>query len=181
MVRDNLDRTVVQSQKQNGAAETQNLSPEEPAEPERTQRPERVNSESKEPKKSRLDLLFWDKLNLEDEPESWRRVSTVLIVKNRLWMLLTSDVDFIAVERRLEQDKARDQKPGFYSLMLYPLLEEVRSVNVLCCREKYCKSSKSTEMSASDKLNVPKVKVLFMQNDLFQTIDHNEIKYITSL
>lgn len=73
MVRDNLDRTVVQSQKQNGAAETQNLSPEEP---ERTQRPERVNSESKEPTKSRLDLLFWDKLNLEDEPETWRRVST---------------------------------------------------------------------------------------------------------
>ena len=76
MVRDNLDRTVVQSQKQNGAAETQNQSPEEPAEPERTQRPKRVNPESKEPTKSRLDLLFWNKLNLEDEPESWRRVST---------------------------------------------------------------------------------------------------------
>ncbi|XP_036968807.1 suppressor of cytokine signaling 1-like isoform X1 [Acanthopagrus latus] len=76
MVRDNLDRTVVQSQKQNGAAETQNQSPEEPAEPERTQRPKRVNPESKEPTKSRLDLLFWNKLNLEDEPESWRRPVT---------------------------------------------------------------------------------------------------------
>lgn len=96
-------------------------------------------------------------------------------MKNRFGMLLTFDVDFIAVKRWLEQDKVRDQKPGFYSLMVHPLLEEVCSINVLCCREKSCKSSKSTEMSASDKLNLTKVKVLIMQNDPFQ---NNEIKYI---
>lgn len=78
MVRDNLDRTVVQSQKQIRAAETQSQSrpPEEPAEPERAQNPDRVKPESQEPTKSQLDLLFSKKLNLEEDPESWRQAVT---------------------------------------------------------------------------------------------------------
>ncbi|XP_068583649.1 suppressor of cytokine signaling 1-like [Cebidichthys violaceus] len=73
MVRDNLDRTVVPSKKQNGAAETQNRSqpPEEPAGPERVQSPERVQPETQEPTESQLDLLHWKKLNLHEEPETW--------------------------------------------------------------------------------------------------------------
>ncbi|XP_068445337.1 suppressor of cytokine signaling 1-like [Clinocottus analis] len=66
MVRDNLDKTVVQSRKQNRAAETQSQPPEEPAEPEPAQRPE-----SREPTESQLDVLQWKKLNLHEEPETW--------------------------------------------------------------------------------------------------------------
>ena len=77
MVRDNLNKVVVQSQKQNRAAETQSQSqlPVEPAGPERGQSPERVHAESKEAAESRLDLLLWSKFNFEDEPETWGQVS----------------------------------------------------------------------------------------------------------
>ncbi|XP_041790183.1 suppressor of cytokine signaling 1-like [Chelmon rostratus] len=73
MVRDNLNRTIVQSQKQNCTAETQSQSqpPEEPAGPERAQSPESVNPESQEPTDRQLDLLFWSKFDLEEEPETW--------------------------------------------------------------------------------------------------------------
>nr|AYP19440.1 suppressor of cytokine signaling 1b [Miichthys miiuy] len=63
MVRDSLNRTVVPSPKPN-----QSQAPEEPAGPEQ-------NRESTEPTKSRLDLLQWSKLNLEEEPESWCQVT----------------------------------------------------------------------------------------------------------
>lgn len=75
MVKDNLDKTVAQSQKQNRAAETQSQShpPEEPAGPEQSL--ERVKPDSSEPTGRQLDLLLWHKLNLEEEPEDWRQVS----------------------------------------------------------------------------------------------------------
>lgn len=72
MVRDNLDRKVVQSRKQNHPADTQNQSqpPEEPAVPERARSPERVQPESQEPTERQLDLLLWQKLNSNGEPGS---------------------------------------------------------------------------------------------------------------
>lgn len=78
MVRDNLDRAVVQSRKQIRAAVTQNQSqpPEEPAGPERAQSPERVQPESQEPTERPLDLLHWKKLCFEEEPETWCQTVT---------------------------------------------------------------------------------------------------------
>ncbi|KAM9363519.1 suppressor of cytokine signaling 1b [Symphorus nematophorus] len=78
MVRDNLNKAVVQSQKQNHTAETQSQSqsPKETAGPERGQSPERVHTESKEPAESRLDFLFWNQFNFEDEPETWSQPVT---------------------------------------------------------------------------------------------------------
>ncbi|XP_054460641.1 suppressor of cytokine signaling 1b [Anoplopoma fimbria] len=78
MVKDNLDRTVVQSRTQNCAAQTQNQSqpPEEPSGPERDQSPERVEPESQEPTESELDLLLWEKLHLHEEPEAWSQPIT---------------------------------------------------------------------------------------------------------
>ncbi|XP_041642120.1 suppressor of cytokine signaling 1-like [Cheilinus undulatus] len=75
MVRDSLDKSVVLSQKQkpNGAAESQNQHPEEPAGPERGQSPERVKAESTEPTESQLDLLRWSKLHFEEELDTWRQ------------------------------------------------------------------------------------------------------------
>ncbi|KAI4832900.1 hypothetical protein KUCAC02_015840 [Chaenocephalus aceratus] len=72
MVRDNLDRKVVQSRKQNHAADTQNQSqpPEESAAPERARSPERVQPESQEPTERQLDVLLWQKLNSNGEPGS---------------------------------------------------------------------------------------------------------------
>ncbi|XP_008282620.1 suppressor of cytokine signaling 1-like [Stegastes partitus] len=72
MVRDNLNRAVVQSQKPNHAAETESQSQptEEPAGPEPAQSPERVQPESQEPTERQLDLLLWSKLKKEG-PESW--------------------------------------------------------------------------------------------------------------
>lgn len=82
MVRDNIDRTVVQNLKQNRAAETQNQSqpPEEPARPEQAQSPERVKPEGQEQKTRQLDPLHWKQLltehDSEEEPETWhQRVS----------------------------------------------------------------------------------------------------------
>lgn len=73
MVRDNLIRTAVQSQKQNQAAETQSQSQasEEPAGPEPPQSPDRVKPESPEPTEKQLDFL----LSCEDEAEFWGQVS----------------------------------------------------------------------------------------------------------
>lgn len=75
MVRDKLDKTVVQSQKQKCAAVTQSQS-QPPEEPQRAQSSERVKPEIQEPAERQLDLLHWNKLNLEEEPETWRQVST---------------------------------------------------------------------------------------------------------
>ncbi len=98
MVRDNLDRTVVQSQKQIRAAETQSQSQpaEAPAGPERAQNPDRVKSESQEPTERQLDLLLWNKLNLAEEPESWRQVGTqtLLAVTHSLCILLLWHIAF---------------------------------------------------------------------------------------
>lgn len=78
MVRDNVDRAVVQRQKENTAAETQSKSqvPEEPAGPEPAWSPERVNPESQEATDGQLDLLHWNKFNLEEEPGSWHQPVT---------------------------------------------------------------------------------------------------------
>uniref|UniRef100_A0A3Q1GYB9 Suppressor of cytokine signaling 1b n=1 Tax=Acanthochromis polyacanthus TaxID=80966 RepID=A0A3Q1GYB9_9TELE len=70
MVRDNLSRTVVQSQKPNHAAKNQSQAPEEPTEPEAAPSPERVQPESHEPTERQLDLLLWSKLRKEGN-ESW--------------------------------------------------------------------------------------------------------------
>lgn len=106
MVRDNLNRTIVQSQKQNCTAETQSQSqpPEEPAGPERAQSPESVNPESQEPTDRQLDLLFWSKFDLEEEPETWCQVSTKFdhfeaqiadfIALNVVAEVVTRNVDF---------------------------------------------------------------------------------------
>lgn len=73
MVRDNLDRAGVQSQKQNHTTETQSQSqpPEEPAGPEQAPSREQVNPENHELTERHLDLLLWRKLSFEEEPESW--------------------------------------------------------------------------------------------------------------
>nr|XP_040043673.1 suppressor of cytokine signaling 1-like [Gasterosteus aculeatus aculeatus] len=73
MVRDDLERTVVQSREPDGAAETQNQSqpPQEPAAPERVEGPERVQPESREPTQSLLDLLRWKELNSHEDPDRW--------------------------------------------------------------------------------------------------------------
>lgn len=73
MVRDNLVRTVEQSQKPDHAAETQSQSqaPEEPAAPEAAPSPERVQPESHEPTERQLDLLHWSKLKPKEGSESW--------------------------------------------------------------------------------------------------------------
>ncbi|XP_034542846.1 suppressor of cytokine signaling 1b [Notolabrus celidotus] len=74
MVRDNLDKPVVQSEKQNQAPESQNRQPEEPAGPEQNKSPERDKPESPELQLERkLDLLHWNKFNLEEEPDTWRQ------------------------------------------------------------------------------------------------------------
>ncbi|KAM7394516.1 hypothetical protein PAMP_021313 [Pampus punctatissimus] len=75
MVRDNLDRTVVQSRKQNIAAETQNQSqpPTEPARPKQTQSPGRVEPESQEPTERQLHL-HWK--NLLTQQENWHQPVT---------------------------------------------------------------------------------------------------------
>ncbi|XP_026216486.1 suppressor of cytokine signaling 1-like [Anabas testudineus] len=65
MVRDNLQRTVVQSQKQNHAAETQSQS-----------QPAGQPAESQEPTERQLDLLHWHKLNFKEEPETWQQPLT---------------------------------------------------------------------------------------------------------
>lgn len=74
MVRDNLDKSVVQNQ--NGAAESQTQHSEEPAGPERVKSPEKAKEESQEPTESQLDLLCWNKLNFEEEPDTWRQPSS---------------------------------------------------------------------------------------------------------
>lgn len=78
MVRDNLNKTVVQSQRQSRTAETQSQSQssEEPARHEQAQSQKRVNPESQEPTERQLDLLHWSKLNFEEEPETWHQSLT---------------------------------------------------------------------------------------------------------
>ncbi|KAK2918752.1 suppressor of cytokine signaling 1-like [Channa argus] len=70
MVRDNFQRTVVQSQKQNHAADTAGQSPDtgEPA--------ERANPDSQEPTERELDLLQWNKLNFGEGPGTCRQPLT---------------------------------------------------------------------------------------------------------
>uniref|UniRef100_UPI0037E80EFF suppressor of cytokine signaling 1b n=1 Tax=Semicossyphus pulcher TaxID=241346 RepID=UPI0037E80EFF len=72
MVRDDLDKSVVQSQKP-----SQNQQPEESAEPERAKSPETVKLKSPEPTERQLDLLHWNKFNFEEEPDTWRQPLSV--------------------------------------------------------------------------------------------------------
>ncbi|XP_022593764.1 suppressor of cytokine signaling 1-like [Seriola dumerili] len=76
MVRENLEKTGVQSRQQNITAETpsQNQPLEEPGGPE--QSPDRVTPDSQEPTEKQLDLLLWSKLNLKEDAETWRRLVT---------------------------------------------------------------------------------------------------------
>uniref|UniRef100_A0A3Q0S3P9 Suppressor of cytokine signaling 1b n=1 Tax=Amphilophus citrinellus TaxID=61819 RepID=A0A3Q0S3P9_AMPCI len=73
MVRDNLNRVVVQSPQQNHAAETQN--PSEPSEehpgPKWEQSPDEEKPESTELRQRRLDLLRWFKDNTKEEADFW--------------------------------------------------------------------------------------------------------------
>lgn len=76
-------------------------------------------------------------------------------------MLLTSDVDFIAVGRWLEKDSPRS-KPRILFFNVRPAVggSTQRKCSLL--------QGKVSEVSASDKLNTLKVKVLIMQYDPFQ-------------
>lgn len=75
MVRDNPNRTVLQSQKQKCTAETQSQC-QPPEGPEIAQSQERPNPESQELTGQQLDLLLWNKLSLEEEPDTWRQPVT---------------------------------------------------------------------------------------------------------
>ncbi|XP_040000988.1 suppressor of cytokine signaling 1-like [Xiphias gladius] len=76
MVRDNVDKTLVESREQNHAAETQSQSqnPKEPAGPEPSA--ERVKPNNQDPTEREPDLLHWNKPSLEEEPEPWRQPVT---------------------------------------------------------------------------------------------------------
>ncbi|XP_037326792.2 suppressor of cytokine signaling 1-like [Pungitius pungitius] len=73
MVRDDLERTVVQSGKPDGAAEAQSQGPPpgEPAAPQRAQDPESVQTGAREPTHSLRYLLLWKERNPHEEPDSW--------------------------------------------------------------------------------------------------------------
>lgn len=78
MVRDNLGRTIAQSQKQSCTAETQSQSqpPDEPEGPDQAQSLERANPESQEPTERQLDLLSWNRFSLEEDNEGWHQSLT---------------------------------------------------------------------------------------------------------
>ena len=96
MVRDNLDKTGVKSRTQNHTAETQSQSqrPEEPAGTELN--PEKIQPNREEPTERQLDLLHWHKLNFEEAPETWRKVSVCCkcLYNHSLWILLLFGIDF---------------------------------------------------------------------------------------
>ncbi|CAJ1052619.1 suppressor of cytokine signaling 1b [Xyrichtys novacula] len=73
MVRDNLDKSVVQSQEASQVAESQNQRPEEPAGHEQGRSPERDKPESPELRERQLDFLHWNKLILREEPDTWQQ------------------------------------------------------------------------------------------------------------
>lgn len=104
MVRDDLERTVVQSREPDGAAETQNQSqpPQEPAAPERVEGPERVQPESREPTQSLLDLLRWKELNCHEDPDRWFQVGPRRLLC--LWILLLRVVGLLKRSEIKHQD-----------------------------------------------------------------------------
>lgn len=73
MVRDNIGRTVEQSQKQSCVAETQSQPSEEAAEPQQA-----LGSQERL-EELQLDFLHWRKL-FEEEPETWQQVSTRCVI-----------------------------------------------------------------------------------------------------
>lgn len=73
MVKDNLDKSVVQSKKPNQAAESQNQQPEELIGPEQKKNPEKDKPDTQEPAEGWLDLLYQDEFNVEEEPDTWRQ------------------------------------------------------------------------------------------------------------
>ncbi|XP_074554390.1 suppressor of cytokine signaling 1b [Halichoeres trimaculatus] len=73
MVKDNLDKSVVQSQKQKQAAESQDQQPEEPTGPEWKKSPERDKPDTQEPAEEWLDLLHQNKFSFEEEGDTWRQ------------------------------------------------------------------------------------------------------------
>lgn len=96
MVRDNVDKTLVESREQNHAAETQSQSqnPKEPAGPEPSA--ERVKPNNQDPTEREPDLLHWNKPSLEEEPEPWRQVSiqSKCTLNHSSWILFLLDIDF---------------------------------------------------------------------------------------
>lgn len=66
MVRDSLQRTVVQSQKQKRVADPQSQPAGDPT--------ASFTAENQEPTQRQLDLLHWSTSNFEGEPEHWRQV-----------------------------------------------------------------------------------------------------------
>ncbi|CAG5928693.1 unnamed protein product [Menidia menidia] len=81
MVRDSLNRTAVQSEKQSQSAETesQTQTPGDTAEPKQSQSPGKVQPESQETPEEleeQLDLLLRKKFSFEDDPESWSLAET---------------------------------------------------------------------------------------------------------
>lgn len=98
MVRDNIGRTVEQSQKQSCVAETQIQSQpsEEVAEPQKA-----LGSPEKQ-EEHQLDFLHWRKLNFEEEPETWQQVSMLRVLR---------EVHF----KQLQINQLGIQIPGLYS------------------------------------------------------------------
>ncbi|XP_028273971.1 suppressor of cytokine signaling 1b [Parambassis ranga] len=104
MVRDNLIRKAVQSQKQNQAAETQSQSQasEEPAGPEPSQSPDRVKTESPEPTEKQLDFLLWSKLSCEGEAEFWGQPESAASLPSHL-RPFSSKEEYKLVKRTYQQ------------------------------------------------------------------------------
>lgn len=74
MVRDNFEKTVVQSQKPKCAAVKQSQSQGT----EENQQAQSITPEEQEPSERQLDVLLWNKLHLEEKPETWQKVSTLV-------------------------------------------------------------------------------------------------------
>ncbi|XP_038141205.1 suppressor of cytokine signaling 1-like [Cyprinodon tularosa] len=71
MVRDSLDRTSDQNQKQEPAAETQSQGQNSESSDLPQQTAKAVHAGDEDPAGSKLDFLLWCKLRFEEEPESW--------------------------------------------------------------------------------------------------------------
>lgn len=73
MVKDDLDKSVVQSKKPDQAAESQNQQPEEVTGPEPQKNSEKDKPDTQEPAKRWLDLLYQEEFNLKEERDTWRQ------------------------------------------------------------------------------------------------------------
>ncbi|XP_029358954.1 suppressor of cytokine signaling 1-like [Echeneis naucrates] len=76
MVKDNLEKTTVESQKQNLTVETQSQRQPPGAPADNEHNPKRAEPDAQEPTDRQLDLLLWNKLNLNEDPETWCELVT---------------------------------------------------------------------------------------------------------